>query len=178
MSLWVFLVATVLLSLERLCYVWVWRFPESFRAFCSRPVVAAIGEPVAVLQTFFYCFKGIQLAVFFGWCYFYGHGSFSLLSRGFGVLAAGGGLIVAGQILNFSVFYRLGKIGVFYGNKFGYEIPWRQEFPFSLLKHPQYVGALLSIWGFFLAMRFPHDDWYLLPTVETAYYVLGAHFEQ
>ena len=87
-------------------------------------------------------------------------------------------MIVVGQSLNFSVFYRLGTIGVFYGNRFGYEIPWCREFPFSLLQHPQYIGTLLSIWGFFLAMRFPHDDWYLLPTLETGYYVLGAYFEQ
>ena len=93
-------------------------------------------------------------------------------------LGLGGALLVVGQILNVSVFYRLGKVGVFYGNKLGYEIPWCRAFPFSVLKHPQYVGTLLSIWGFFLIMRFPHDDWYLLPTVETMYYVLGAYFEQ
>ena len=45
-------------------------------------------------------------------------------------------------------------------------------------KHPQYTGALLSIWGFFLVMRFPHDDWYILPALETVYYVLGAYFER
>jgi hypothetical protein len=81
-------------------------------------------------------------------------------------------------MLNMSVFYRLGKVGVFYGRQLGYEIPWCRAFPFSLLRHPQYVGTLLSIWGFFLVMRFPHNDWYLLPTLETVYYVLGAYFEQ
>jgi methylene-fatty-acyl-phospholipid synthase len=141
-------------------------------------MVAAFGEPVAVLQKLFYCFKVIQLAVFFGWCYVYGQGSPAPHSGGMFSLVVGGALIVVGQILNFSVFRRLGKIGVFYGNKFGYEIPWCREFPFSLLKHPQYVGTLLSIWGLFLALRFPHDDWYLLPTLETVYYALGAYFEQ
>jgi len=33
---------------------------------------------------------------------------------------------------------------------------------------------VLSIWGFFLLMCFPYDDWYLLPAVETVYYVLGC----
>jgi hypothetical protein len=32
--------------------------------------------------------------------------------------------------------------------------------------------------GFFLLMRFPHDDWYLLPIVETVYDALGAYCEQ
>ncbi len=87
-------------------------------------------------------------------------------------------MIAAGQILNIGVFYRLGKVGVFYGDKFGYAVPWCQKFPFSLLDHPQYVGTLLSIWGFFVVMRFPHDDWYLLPALETVYYGLGVYFER
>jgi phosphatidyl-N-methylethanolamine N-methyltransferase len=178
MSLWAFLVAAVLLSLERLCYIWAWHAPESFRAFCARPAVAALGEPVAVLEKLFYGFKAIQFAVFLGWCYLHGGGPFSSLSGDFVVVVLGGVSIVAGQLLNFSVFYRLGRIGVFYGNKFGYEIAWSRAFPFSFLKHPQYVGVVLSIWGFFLAIRFPHDDWYLLPMLETTYYVLGIHFEQ
>jgi len=86
--------------------------------------------------------------------------------------------MAAGQALNVSVFHRLGKIGVFYGNKLGYRIPWSRKFPFSCLKHPQYVGALLTIWGFFLVMRFPYDDWYLLPVLETVYYGFGAYFER
>jgi hypothetical protein len=45
-------------------------------------------------------------------------------------------LIVVGQILNASVFYRLGKVGAFYGERFGYEVPWCRKFPFSWLKHP------------------------------------------
>ena len=87
-------------------------------------------------------------------------------------------LIVVGQILNVSVFYRLGKVGVFYGDRFGHEVRWCQKFPFSWCKHPQYIGTLFSIWGFFLVMRFPHDDWYILPALETVYYVLGAYFER
>ncbi|MBI3795978.1 MAG: hypothetical protein HY268_03290 [Deltaproteobacteria bacterium] len=158
--------------------MWVWRSPESFRAVCARPRVACFGEPVTVLQRLFYGLKGIQLGVFFAWCYFYGGGSPAPFNGSSVALAVGGALIVAGQILNLSVFHRLGAVGVFYGNKFGYQIPWYREFPFSLLHHPQYVGTMLSIWGFFLVMRFPHDDWYVLPTLETGYYVLGAYFEQ
>src|SRR4029453_15931970 len=107
-----------------------------------------------------------------------GQGALWPLSGSAWALGLGGTLVVVGQILNVSVLYRLGKVGVFYGNKLGYETPWCRAFPFSLLQHPQYVGTVLSIWGFFLIMRFPHDDWYLLPSVETVYYALGAYFEQ
>jgi methylene-fatty-acyl-phospholipid synthase len=175
MSLWVWLVVAALLSLERMCYVWIARAPDSFRAFCTRPVVAYFGAPVEKLC---YGFKGIQLTIFFGWCYLSGNRSPTPLCESVFALGVGGALLVAGQMLNISVFYRLGKIGVFYGKQLGYEIPWCQALPFSLLRHPQYVGTVLSIWGFFLAIRFPHNDWYLLPTLETVYYVLGAYFEQ
>ena len=178
MSLWALLGIAVLLSLERLCYVWIWRAPEAFRTWCARPAVACVGEPVDIVQKLFYGFKVIQGVVFVGWCYVYSHGALWPLSGSAWALGLGGTLLVVGQILNVSVLYRLGKVGVFYGNKFGYEIPWCRAFPFSVLEHPQYVGTVLSIWGFFLVMRFPYDDWYLLPIVETMYYVLGAYFEQ
>jgi methylene-fatty-acyl-phospholipid synthase len=37
--------------------------------------------------------------------------------------------------------------GVYYGFKLGEEIPWVSGFPFSVVKHPQYVGSALSVWG-------------------------------
>jgi len=178
MTLLLFAVAAVLLSVERICYVWAWRYPESFRTFCRYRAVSMLGSPVAVLQNLFYSFKGIQLLVLLGWCLILGHGS--LIPPGTNAFAftLGGILIATGQFLNVSVFYRLGEVGVFYGNRFGYEIPWCSDFPFSILKHPQYVGALLSIWGFFFALRFPHPDWAALPALETVYYLLGAYLEQ
>ena len=175
MNIWLFVVAAVLLSLERIAYVLVWRFPGTFRKFCAR---GQFGEPIDVLQKLFYGFKGLQLAVFFSWCYVYGGGELWPPQSGALALSIGAILIGIGQFLNFSVFAQLGKVGVFYGNKMGYKVPWCQDFPFSVLEHPQYVGTLLSIWGFFLVMRFPHADWYLLPALETLYYALGAHFEQ
>jgi methylene-fatty-acyl-phospholipid synthase len=177
-SLWVFLAAAVLLSFERICYLWIWHAPEAFRDLCARPPIASLGEPVDVLRLLFYGFKLLQCAVFIGWCYFFGNGSLLPFSGNLLSLGLGTALIVAGQTLNASVFYRLGKLGVFYGDRFGYQIPWCRKFPFSLCEHPQYAGALLSIWGFFLFMRFPADDWYLLPLLETAYYTVGAYFER
>jgi methylene-fatty-acyl-phospholipid synthase len=169
--------AAALLSLERICYLWIWRNPRSFGAFCARVLPSRIREPVAALQYFFYGFKLLQCAVFVGWCYVHGNGSLFPLAGSAPALGLGAALLVAGQALNASVFYRLGRIGVFYGNKFGYDVGWCSRFPFSLFAHPQYAGALLSIWGFFLAMRFPHDDWFVLPALETVYYIAGAYLE-
>jgi hypothetical protein len=40
--------AGALLSVERVCYAWIARAPASFRDWCAPPVVAWLGEPVAV----------------------------------------------------------------------------------------------------------------------------------
>jgi methylene-fatty-acyl-phospholipid synthase len=170
--------AAAALTLERACYAWIARSPHTFRRWCARPGVARLGEPVAVVRVLFVGFKLIQLSVFAGWCFVYGGGSLAPSSRGVLPLAVGGGLLIVGQVLNWSVFYRLGRVGVFYGDRLGYEVPWRSDFPFSVLSHPQYVGAVLSIWGFFVVMRFPHDDWSLLPILETVYYVVGTVIEE
>ena len=177
MTLWSLLVAAGALSVERLCYAWVWHKPQVFQRCCSNPVIAKLGEPVDVLRDLFVCFKTLQLGVFFGWCYIHGNGT--LLQPGEdGIwIGIGGTLIAMGQLLNVGVFVQLGKIGVFYGNKLGYQVPWRQGFPFSFLRHPQYVGAVLSVWGFFMTTRFPYDDWFVLPVLQTGYYAAGAYLE-
>ena len=174
MSVALFLAAALLLGLERLFYVWVWRHPETFSNLCRCPALRFLGTPVDGVQRFFYVFKVIQIGVFLVWCGYFGDGTIGPAWP----MAAGLVLILAGQVLNFSAFYRLGKVGVYYGARFGHEVPWCRDFPFSLLKHPQYVGAVVSIWGFFLVMRFPHGDWFVLPALETVYYALGAYCEQ
>src|SRR5262249_4413175 len=93
-------------------------------------------------------------------------------------LTAGLTLVIIGQILNLSVFYRLGSAGVFYGNRFGYEVSWCTGFSFLLMDHPQFVWGLLLVLGLFLALQFPRPDWYVIPTLETLYYALGAYFER
>jgi phosphatidyl-N-methylethanolamine N-methyltransferase len=178
LSFWILLGAAAALSLERACYVWVARAPGQFRRWCARPAVAMLGEPVAIVRRLFYGFKVVQFTVFGGWCYLHGAGSLTpadseVIARGIGAA-----LVLAGQALNATVFYRLGSVGVFYGDRLGYEVPWCRGFPFSVLSHPQYVGTVLSIWGFFVAMRFPHDDWVLLPVLETVYYAVGTHLEE
>ena len=178
MTFWSLLVAAGALSLERLWYAWVWYDPESFRRFCSKPGVAIFGEPIDVLRNFFVCFKTLQLSVFLGWCYIHGNGTIFPPGDDDLCIWLGSVLIAIGQVLNVGVFLRLGKIGVFYGNRLGYHVPWCRGFPFSLFKHPQYVGAVLSIWGFFMTTRFPYDDWFIIPVLQTGYYVAGAYLEQ
>lgn len=113
-----FAAAAALLSVERICYVWAWRYPQAFRSFCDLPAVSVSGSPVAVLQKLFYCFKAIQLLVFFGWCLIFGGGSLMPVGGNMFSFTLGGALIVTGQALNVSVFYRLGVSHTFLPKSF------------------------------------------------------------
>lgn len=119
MSFWSLLLAAGALSVERICYVWVWNSPQSFLMFCSHPLIARCGEPVDVLRNLFICFKILQLSVFMGWCYIHGHGLIRHAGEEAIWMGVGGVLIAIGQLLNAAVFVRLGKVGVFYGNRLG-----------------------------------------------------------
>lgn len=177
MTLVALLIAGALLSLERLCYVGIARTPQAFRRWCARPWVAAVGEPIRVVQKLFYGFKLLQASVFLGWCSVHSSGSWVPAVHVPLVLTGAGLIIVTGQVLVWSVFFRLGRAGVFYGDRLGYDVPWCDAFPFSILSHPQYVGTVLTIWGVFLLLRFPGADWYLLPILQTGYYLAGAWLE-
>jgi hypothetical protein len=178
MTYWLLAGSAVLLAIERVAYILIWRHADRFAAWCARSFVRHIGDPVAVVRALFLICKVIQATVFIGWIYLHGGRQLQAADGSLAVIAAGGALIVIGQVLNLGVFLRLGGRGVFYGNRFGHNVPWCQAFPFSVLAHPQYVGAVFSIWGLFLIMRFPHADWYLLPALETVYYGVGARLEQ
>ena len=169
MNWWLLAWSAIFLSLERIAYIVIWHRPEAFRRRS-----AMFGDPVLVVRGLFVAFKMIQAGVFAAWISWYG---VRLPESPVAILFALA-LIVAGQILNAGVFAALGKTGVFYGNRFGHDLPWCSGFPFSLVAHPQYVGTVLSIWGLFVLTRFPGPDWYILPALETAYYIAGARYEQ
>jgi protein-S-isoprenylcysteine O-methyltransferase Ste14 len=171
------LIAAALLGLERYCYLAVWRAPDAFRRAITT-WAGAEADPVTALANVFVGFKVLQAVVFAGWCLFYGGGEPFPPGRGLAPFAAGTALILVGQILNAAVFAKLGMVGVFYGNRFGHEVSWRSGFPFSWLRHPQYVGTVATIWGVFLVFRYPAPDWIVLPLIETAYYVAGSWLEE
>jgi methylene-fatty-acyl-phospholipid synthase len=171
-----FLWVAALLSLERLTYAAVWRAPNAFRRWSGRH--ARNASAIDTLAVLFAGFKVLQAGVFVGWCLIQSGGSLKPHSSDARVLLAGVLLIAAGQALNLSVFRALGKVGVFYGNRLGHHVPWRQTFPFTWFTHPQYLGTVLTIWGFFVAMRFPADDWLFVPVLETIYYAAGVWLER
>lgn len=172
------LLAAAFLAIERVCYVLVWRDPERFRRWVQPGNRPAVSDPVDVLKRLFLLFKIIQISVFAAWIIGFSDRFPPLPTAPLPWLVLGVALFGVGQLLNIGVFWRLGKIGVFYGNKLGHEVPWVKGFPFSLVPHPQYVGTLMSIWGVFLVMRFPQPDWIVLPLISTFYYLLAMRLER
>jgi hypothetical protein len=91
-------------------------------------------------------------------------------------------LMVLGQYLNVSVYNALGTNGVYYGVRFGIDVPWCHDFPYNVswLKHPQYVGSIMSIiaaipliqlpltWSFYIVA------WYLYMCVIESYEITPA----
>lgn len=177
MSIGFFALAALLLAIERASYLWASQSSASFARLCASPGGVAIGEPTQVVERLFYVFKLIQAGVFVGWCWVHGGESALTIAAPWTAIALGAALIAVGQLLNLSVFYRLGRTGVFYGNRFGHDVPWIRSFPFSVCPHPQYLGTAISIWGLFLVARYPHADWIALPALETIYYAIAARFE-
>ncbi|MGE3176713.1 MAG: methyltransferase [Vicinamibacterales bacterium] len=169
--------AALVLSLERICYVCVWRLPDRFLRVCGALKLSGPQAGPTGLRWLFYGFKGLQGLVFVAWCLSHGSGLWPSPAPSWAV-GVGAALVVVGQGLNVSVFRRLGADGVFYGCRFGRPVAWCREFPYSWFAHPQYVGAVVSITGLFLALRYPHPDWYVLPVLEAVYYMAGARLER
>ena len=49
-----------------------------------------------------------------------------------------------------AVYYKIGIIGVYYGNKFGYYLPWITTFPYNIgINNPQYIGCILTLFGLY-----------------------------
>ena len=177
MSVVALAVAAVLLVPERACYILIARAPGAFLRLSARWRWTRWGGPTAVVERLFWAFKALQLSVFIAWCAIHA-GEFPIPAlRDPFVVGLVAVLVIAGQILVIATFYRLGRTGVFFGDQLGYAVRRCEDFPFSMLAHPQYVGTLLTIWSGFLLMRFPHGDWYTLPALETIYYLAGMWLE-
>ena len=108
MKLDVLIAAAMLLSLERLCYIWVWRSAAAFRALCAGSS-SFPAEPTDALRALFVGFKALQITVFAWWCFAHADGPVWPPDGPVWALAIGTALIAVGQSLNLGVFYRLGS---------------------------------------------------------------------
>lgn len=138
------------IALNYFMHAGIWYFPQDFARLCDGPLKALGSHPVDVFAALEVVAKLVQLAalvVFLG-----SSGLAAALSAAtsapgwcWGTLAVSVG---AGQALNFATYKAIGNAGVYYGFKLGRTVPWCYGFPFtSGLRHPQYVGVVLTLWG-------------------------------
>ena len=165
--------SAVILAAERITYIAVSCRPIAFARLVDRVRFLRSHQPEDVVAALFLGFKVVQVTVFASW---FREGDVHLFDAPAASML-GVMLIAVGQWLNARVFLILGRVGAFYGAQFGRPVPWSTELPFSVLAHPQYVGAVMSIWGLFLLIRFPSPDWWVIPLLETLYYAAGARLE-
>ncbi|XP_052182454.1 phosphatidyl-N-methylethanolamine N-methyltransferase isoform X4 [Diospyros lotus] len=110
-------------------YYWLWRNPQSWVELCGKgrdpsKVMARVSHLLKLLQ-----FVSLFSVSSFSWpppLYFWP-------------------LFLFGQFLNFRVYQLIGESGTYYGVRFGKNIPWVTEFPFEVIRDPQYVGSIMSL---------------------------------
>ena len=158
-----FLIAAVLLSIERMCYTWVHVYTPNFVTFCQTPLGKYFGKTDLDVVYFIFCInKWIQSFTFPVW-WFYTLGDAWPSTIYSAIIAVGRQAtrfqwtclltsVVVGQGLNLAACAALGKPGIFYGHRLGLEVPWVTGFPFSVMPHAQYTGMCIFVtcWNAFM----------------------------
>ncbi|GBG30815.1 Phosphatidyl-N-methylethanolamine N-methyltransferase [Hondaea fermentalgiana] len=177
------------LSTPHVFYFIVWTNASIFYR-----LVKPIGEPFQVFALMAHGIKAFQacaLAVwYFGLDYWLStdnlvelpHEALTFLgSRSTAQLILAGELFMLGQLFNGGVYQSIGEAGVYYGCRLGQTVPWVFGFPFSVVPHPQYLGATVSIWGGVLLCATSASvsaGIYAIGVIMTVFYFFSSMVEQ
>ncbi|XP_030968613.1 phosphatidyl-N-methylethanolamine N-methyltransferase [Quercus lobata] len=112
-------------------YFWLWTNPQSWVELCGKG-----RDPSKVMANVSHLLKLVQFLSLFSVSYNYLSWPPPLYFWP---------LFLFGQFLNFRVYQLLGESGTYYGVRFGKNIPWVTEFPFGVIRDPQYVGSIMSL---------------------------------
>ncbi|XP_038694918.1 phosphatidyl-N-methylethanolamine N-methyltransferase [Tripterygium wilfordii] len=110
-------------------YYWLWTNPQSWVNLCGKE-----RDPSKVMAQVSHCLKVAQLISLY-----------TVSSLSWPPPLYFWPLFGFGQFLNFRVYQLLGESGTYYGVRFGKTIPWMTEFPFGVIRDPQYVGSIMSL---------------------------------
>ncbi|XAR50468.1 Phosphatidyl-N-methylethanolamine N-methyltransferase [Bertholletia excelsa] len=110
-------------------YYWLWTSPQTWVDLCGKG-----RDPSKVMARVSHALKLVQFLSLF-----------SVSSLSWPPPLYFWPLFLFGQFLNFRVYQLLGESGTYYGVRFGKNIPWVTEFPFGVIKDPQYVGSIISL---------------------------------
>ncbi|KAG8465894.1 hypothetical protein KFE25_005464 [Diacronema lutheri] len=168
-------VYAAVLGPERLVYGFVYHYTPSFRR------LAGLGKSgkadLTIMHTLVSSFKVVQICAVASdlgpklkWTLPLG----ALLADDASIarLAVGLALVAFGQLLNVSIYWAIGSVGVHYGHQLGHDVPWCTGWPFTWLSNPQYIGVVLTFWGIYLALAPAWTDvaWFTIPLVISFWY--------
>jgi hypothetical protein len=168
---------------ERFLYTFVWVAPKLYTKMVSMIGTGPMFEPIEFLFQGFVLCKGLQAGAFIqlylrcGVPPIWETSDFSIWQMTTGI-----SMMAVGQILNMWIYAAIGKKGVYYGCRLGAKIPWVYGRPFSLCPyHPQYVGAVLTIFGGVIALATPQHcekGWLALCAGQLVSYIYMGLVEQ
>mmetsp|Transcript_160908 Transcript_160908/g.283531 ORF Transcript_160908/g.283531 Transcript_160908/m.283531 type:complete len:230 (+) Transcript_160908:69-758(+) len=145
---WLLLVG---IAFNYIMHAMIWNCPQNFTAISKQVPLNMLGShPVDVfasLEVVAKLVQGASLLLFLGptLC---GEAVAAVLASPLWCWVAAAGLAGLGQTLNVAMYQAIGNAGVYYGFKLGRTVPWAYGFPFNVgLRHPQYVGVVLTLWG-------------------------------
>jgi len=116
------------LTLPHMLYYFVWNNSRMWHGLFKT-------YSVFVFSSFATILKGLQLFVWYQW--------FHKLPEDHLIYVAAFLTFVA-IALNTVVTYKLGFRGVYYGFRLGHDVPSVTSFPFSWMRHPQYVASVIG----------------------------------
>ncbi len=129
-------------SLSHLLYFFVWIFTNRFLYTCYYLHV----KPLFLISSLSIIQKSLQIGTILN--YSIEHNTLIPYIENFNIMNLS--LLIIGQSLNTAVYNKLGLIGVYYGNRLGYELPYITTFPYNIgIKNPQYVGCVLTLCGLY-----------------------------
>jgi methylene-fatty-acyl-phospholipid synthase len=160
---------------ERLTYGFVYHYTPSFRRICN---LGATGKAdLTIMHTLVSTFKVVQIlavASDLGPKLKWSLPLAAMVADESAMLrlAVGLALIAFGQLLNASIYWAIGSVGVHYGHQLGHTVPWCEGWPFTFLSNPQYIGVVLTFWGIYLALAPSWTDyeWFTIPLVISFWY--------
>lgn len=92
------------------------------------------------------------------------------------VLAPSVYMAISATWLQRQVYNKIGKEGVYYGSRLGFDVPWCTDFPFDTFRHPQYLSATSLFFAFLLIIGWRKESTTVLAS-QLWFYSISAYME-
>jgi phosphatidyl-N-methylethanolamine N-methyltransferase len=127
------IISCFLIALSSALYSFIWFNPIKYRT------LVAPTDPCIAMSTTAHILKLLQFLLIAATIDFKG-----ALHLPLSQLCVAAVLLLIGQHLNYLCYKLLGVTGIYYGSRFGKHVKWVSDYPYSVLRDPQYLGGIIS----------------------------------